>query len=93
VVDEIENNEVGRACSTYRGEVHTGFLVGKPEGRRPFGRFMRWAGHVAHTGERRGAYRVLVGKPEGRRQFGRSRRRWKDKNRSLTSAMRGYGFC
>jgi len=28
---------------------------------------MRWAGHVAHTGERRGVYRVLVGKPEGKR--------------------------
>jgi hypothetical protein len=29
-------------------------------------RRMRWAGHVAHTGEKRGVYRVLVGKPEGR---------------------------
>jgi hypothetical protein len=27
---------------------------------------LRWAGHVARMGERRGAYRVLVGKPEGR---------------------------
>ena len=26
---------------------------------------MRWAGHVARMGERRGVYRVLVGKPEG----------------------------
>ena len=26
---------------------------------------MRWAGHVAQMGERRGIYRVLVGKPEG----------------------------
>jgi len=25
---------------------------------------MRWAGHVACMGERRGIYRVLVGKPE-----------------------------
>ena len=25
---------------------------------------MRWAGHVAHMGERRGVYRVLVGNPE-----------------------------
>jgi hypothetical protein len=39
-------------------------------------RRMRWAGHVARMGERRGAYRVLVGKPEGRRPLGRSRRRW-----------------
>jgi len=38
---------------------------------------MRWAGHVARTGER-GVYRVLVGKPEGRRPLGRPRRRWAD---------------
>jgi hypothetical protein len=41
-------------------------------------RIMRWAGHVAHMGERRGVYRVLVGKPEGRRPFGRPRHRWED---------------
>jgi len=39
---------------------------------------MRWAGHVAHMGERRGVYRVLVGKPEGKRPFGRPRHRWED---------------
>ena len=37
---------------------------------------MRWAGHVAHMGGRRGMYRVLVGKPEGKRPLGRPRRRW-----------------
>jgi hypothetical protein len=26
---------------------------------------LRWAGHVARMGERRGAYGALVGKPEG----------------------------
>jgi len=41
-------------------------------------RRMRWAGHVARMGERRGVYRVLVGKPEGKRPLGRPRRRWKD---------------
>jgi hypothetical protein len=41
-------------------------------------RRMRWAGHVARIGERRGVYRVLVGKPEGKRPPGRSRRRWED---------------
>jgi hypothetical protein len=30
-------------------------------------RRMRWAGHVARTGEDRGVHRVLVGKPEGKR--------------------------
>jgi hypothetical protein len=28
-------------------------------------RKLRWAGHVAHIGDRRGTHRVLVGKPEG----------------------------
>ena len=41
-------------------------------------RRMRLAGHVAHMGEERGAYRVLVGKPEGKRSLGRPRRRWVD---------------
>jgi hypothetical protein len=41
-------------------------------------RRMRWAGHVAHMGEERGAYRVLVGRPEGKRSLGRPRRRWED---------------
>jgi hypothetical protein len=36
---------------------------------------MRWVGHVARMGERRGAYRVLVGKTEGMSTLGRTRRR------------------
>ena len=39
---------------------------------------MRWAGHVARMGERRGVYRILVGKPERKRPLGRPRRRWED---------------
>ena len=39
---------------------------------------MRWAGHVARTGEERGAYTIMVGKPEGKRPLGRPRRRWVD---------------
>jgi len=41
-------------------------------------RRMRWVGHVARMGERRGVQRVLVGKPEDKRPLGRSRRRWED---------------
>ena len=41
-------------------------------------RRLKWGGHVARMGERRGAYRVLVGKPEGMRPLGKRRRRWKD---------------
>jgi hypothetical protein len=39
---------------------------------------IRWAGHVARMGEKRGACRILVGRPEGRRPLGRPRRRWED---------------
>jgi hypothetical protein len=41
-------------------------------------RKMRWAGHVASMGERRGVDRVLVGKPEGKSPLGRPRRKWED---------------
>ena len=39
---------------------------------------MRWAGHVARVGERRGLYSVLEVKREGRGPLGRPRRRWED---------------
>jgi len=39
-------------------------------------RTMRWAGHVACMGDRRGAYRVLMGRPEGNRPLRRSRHKW-----------------
>jgi len=39
---------------------------------------MRWAGHVALMGERRGADGVLVGRSEGNRPLGIPRRRWED---------------
>jgi len=41
-------------------------------------RKMRWEGHVALLGERRGTYMVLVGKPEGKRPLGRRRHIWED---------------
>jgi hypothetical protein len=41
-------------------------------------RRMRWAGHVALVGKKRGVYRVLVGKPEENRPHGKLRRKWKD---------------
>jgi len=39
-------------------------------------RLMRWVGHVARMGKRRGVYRILVGKFEEKRPLDRSRRRW-----------------
>ena len=38
-------------------------------------RRMRWAGHVACMGERKGIYRVLAEKPEGKRPPGRPKSR------------------
>jgi hypothetical protein len=42
---------------------------------------MRWAGHVARTGEERNVYKVLVGKPKGKRPLERPRCRWEDRIR------------
>ena len=43
--DKIEKNEMGGACSAY-GE-RRGILVGKPEGKRPLGRFRhRWEDNI-----------------------------------------------
>ena len=41
-------------------------------------RRMRWAGHLAPMGERRGVTRVLLWKAEGKRSLGRPRHRWDD---------------
>jgi hypothetical protein len=48
-----------------------------------------WAGFIAYTGERRGAYRVLVGKPEGRRPLGRPRRRREDNIKRIFERLDG----
>ena len=55
-------------------------------------RRMRWAGHVACIGERRGVYRILVGKAEGKRPLGRHRHRWENYDGSSGSGMWGYGL-
>jgi len=54
---------------------------------------MRWMGHVAHMGERRGAHRVLMGIPEGKRLLGRPRHRWEDNIKMYLQEMwRGHGL-
>jgi hypothetical protein len=62
----LHNKELYALCSSPN-------IIRVMKSRRP-----RWAGHVAHMGERRGAYRALVGKPEERRPIGRPRRRWEN---------------
>jgi hypothetical protein len=52
-------------------------------------RRLRWEGHVARMGERRGAYWVLVGKPEGRRPLGSLRRRLED---NIKTNLRDVGW-
>ena len=54
-------------------------------------RIIRWAGHVARMGERRGLYRVLAGRPEGKNPLGRPRRRWED-NIKLDLQEVGWGI-
>jgi len=54
-------------------------------------RRMRWTGHVARMGEKRGVYRVLVGKLEGKRPLGRPRHRWVDNIRMYLREV-GCGY-
>jgi len=52
---------------------------------------MRWVGHMALIGEKRGVCNILVGKPEGSRPLGRPRRRWVDNIRmDLQEVECGY---
>ena len=47
--DQVEKNEKGGACSTYRGrgELYNRALVGKPEGKRPLGSHRRrWKDNI-----------------------------------------------
>jgi hypothetical protein len=60
-------------------------IIGQIKSRR-----MRWAGHVARTGEGKNVYRVLVGKPEGKRPHERPRRGWED---GLKMDLRLVGGC
>jgi hypothetical protein len=41
-------------------------------------RRIKWVGHVACMGEKRGVCRVLVGKPKGKRPLGKPSYRWED---------------
>ena len=41
-------------------------------------RILRWVGHVACMGDRRGACRILVERPEGKGLFRRPKHRWEE---------------
>jgi hypothetical protein len=53
-------------------------------------RRIRWPGHVARIGERRGMYRGFMGKPEEKRPLRRPRSRWED-NIKMDLQELGYG--
>jgi hypothetical protein len=55
-------------------------------------RRIRWAGHVACMGEKRGIYWVAVGKTEGKRPLGRPRRRWEDNIKMVLQEVRCGGM-
>jgi hypothetical protein len=55
-------------------------------------RRIRWAGHVARMGKRRGVYRVLVGKSEATRPLGKPRRRWEDNIKMDLQEGGSYGW-
>jgi hypothetical protein len=66
---------MGEWRKLHSGELHN--LYSSPNIIRQIkSRRMRWAGNVAHKGEKRKVYKVLVGKPKRRRQLRRPRHRW-----------------
>jgi hypothetical protein len=66
---KLHNEELHNFCSSPS-------IIGMSKSRR-----IKWAGHVARSGEGRNKYMILVGKPEGKRPLGRSRCRWMDNNK------------
>jgi hypothetical protein len=54
-------------------------------------RRLRWEEHVASTGKKRNAYRILTGKPEGKRQLGRRKGR-KEDNTCIKKYLREIGW-
>jgi len=71
-----KRDEVTRYRSLHNVEIHDLYsptIVRVVKLRR-----MRWAGHAAYMGERRGVFMVLVGKPEGKTPLGTPRHRGQD---------------
>ena len=53
---------------------------------------MRWSGHVARMGERRGVYRFWVRKTNRKKTLGRPRRRWENTIKMNLEEVGGGGM-
>ena len=51
-----------------------------------------WVGHVAHMGQRTGAYRVIMGKPKQKRPLERHRRGWENNIKIDLQVGCGHGL-
>jgi hypothetical protein len=93
VTDEVAVGHVFRALhsSPHKGELHnlysSPYIIKQMKSRR-----IRWAGHVARTGEERNVNRFLVGNPERKRPLVRPRRRWEDGIKMDVREI-GWGGC
>jgi len=65
-----KRDEVTRELRKLNNEEHNNLYSSPNIVRLIKSRRMRWTGHVARMGERRGVYRVLVGKPKGKNHLG-----------------------
>jgi hypothetical protein len=70
-----KDEEMGEWRKLHNEKLHN--LYSSPN-RIIYSRRMRRVWHVARTGEKKRAYRILVGEPEGKRPLGRPRRNWVD---------------
>ena len=77
MIFEPKRDEVaGEWCRLHNKELY--YLHSSPNTFRVKSRRIRWSGHVACKGKRRGEYRILVGRPEGKSPRGKTRHRWED---------------
>jgi hypothetical protein len=68
----------GELIGHWRRYITSSFMMFTPYQFLIKSRRMKLARHVARTGDRKHAYRVLVWRPEGKRPLGRPRLRWED---------------